>query len=83
MKETKIKKIIREYLQKNFIYDEDIIFSDTESLTKSGYVDSIGLIEFIDFLSETFKVKIPDKELIPENLDTIKAAAKLIKRLKK
>ncbi len=79
----KIKNTIRTYLEKNFIYDDSKNFSDTESLTKSGFVDSIGLIEFIDFLSNKFKIKIPDNELNPKNLDSIEAAAKLVKRLKK
>lgn len=81
MEKEKIQQKITEYLYERFIYDKDKSFQSTDSLTKSGYIDSIGIIEFIDFITKTFEVEIPDSELTPENLDSIGAATSLVVRL--
>lgn len=41
------------------------------SFLEKGIVDSTGVLELVAFLEETFKVKVEDEELIPENLDSV------------
>jgi acyl carrier protein len=48
-----------------------VLPSDKESLINSGVLDSFGLLEFLTAIEEEFKMKIPDKDLIPSNFDTI------------
>jgi acyl carrier protein len=48
-----------------------VLPSDNESLINSGVLDSFGLLEFLTAIEEAFKMKIPDKDLIPSNFDTI------------
>lgn len=75
-----IKKIIIKYLEDNFFYDA-IKIKDHDSLTKGGYVDSIGMLSFIDFLSKEFNIEIPDSMLTPSNLDSIKSSTMLVEKL--
>lgn len=66
-----IKVQVRAFLQKNFHVPGSKGIEDGDSLLKEGIVDSIGLLDLIAFLEETFAIKVADEELLPENLDTI------------
>ncbi len=66
---------IRAYIVENFLLGDEKGLSVSESLLDSGVVHSTGVIELIEFLEETFKIKVSDEELVPENLDTITAIA--------
>jgi len=61
----------------NYIVDK-ILFDDGERLDKdisfqeSGILDSTGFLELITFIEEKFGIEISDRELIPENFDTLR-----------
>ena len=52
---------------------------DTQ-LIAGGYVDSFEMVSVLVFIENTFNVKIPDKEAIPENFDTVNKMVELIKK---
>lgn len=52
------------------------------SLINGGYIDSFSSIAILVFLEKTFNVKIPEKDALVDNLDTINKMADLITRLK-
>ena len=49
--------------------------SSTQSL-----IDSTGILELVMFLEETFKFKIADTEVIPDNLDSINKIAAYVQQ---
>lgn len=53
------------------------------NLIESGIIDSLGLIRLIEYLEDTFSVKIPDEEVLAENFESISAIVELITKLKK
>ena len=56
----------------NFILDESAGPLDgDESLTQSGVLDSMGVLELILFIEERFGVHVPDEDTLPQNLDTV------------
>lgn len=65
-----MKQQIRQFIVENFyVSDPDELTADTSLIT--GYVDSTGMLEVIAFLEETFAIRIADREMVPENLETI------------
>ena len=67
-----IERDVREFLADNFILDnEGADLDESESLTEMGVLDSMGVLELMTFIEERFKLKIPDEDTIPENLDSI------------
>jgi len=62
---------IRSYIVENFLFGDDQGLEETTSFLESGMIDSTGILEVISFLEETFSIQINDKELVPENLDSI------------
>jgi len=79
--EKKIVDIIRKFIINNFILSNHKENIDTnKSLYENGIVDSTGVLEIVDFLEETFDIKIEDDELIPDNLDSIRKMSEFVQR---
>ena len=78
-----IKNSIIDYLKANSFMDKDIHLKDSDSLTQNGIIDSIGLLELIDYISETYSIEIPEDMLTPENFDSLQGITDLITKLAK
>jgi acyl carrier protein len=63
-----IKRFIKEYIIKQE-GAKDI--SDDTSLLDEGIIDSVGVMELVAFLQDTFDLYVEDEELVPEYLDSI------------
>lgn len=53
-----------------------------EDLLEQGIVDSLGVIKVIVFIEETFGIKVIDKDIVPENFQTLNALNNLIEKIK-
>jgi len=76
-----IRSAIRNFIEENFLFqfgDENL--ADNQSLLEAGVVDSTGVLELVAFLEDTFHLQIADKDIIPQNLDTIDAITAFVER---
>ena len=79
--EKDIVDIISQFILDNFILgDQKENIDENISLYEKRIVDSTGVLEIVDFLEETFGIKIKDDELVPDNLDSIKKMSKFVQR---
>ena len=78
-----IKTSIVNYLKDNSFMDKNTELEDSDSLTQNGIIDSIGLLELLDYISEKYSVEIPEDMLIPENLDSLHGLTNMITSLAK
>ena len=53
-------------------------FSNDDSLWKEGILDSLGMIELIQFIEKSFNIKIGDDDLSPDNFDSISRISRYI-----
>ena len=51
-----------------------------DSLFRRGLLDSQGVINMVAFCEETFDIEILDKDVLPENFESVRALTRLIKR---
>lgn len=77
-------QVIEEFVRSHFgISARDTRFSRTIPLFESGYVDSVGVVELIAFIEDTFAVEIPDDLLLSDSFTTIDGiAAAVTNRMK-
>jgi acyl carrier protein len=78
-----IKDCIIDYLKANSFMDKDAHVSDVDSLTQNGIIDSIGLLELMDYICEKYSIEIPEDMLTPENFDTLQGITNMIGKLAK
>jgi acyl carrier protein len=63
---------LRTFIQNNFLLgDKNRAIKKDESFLQNGIIDSTGVLELVNFIEETYKIKVEDEELVPENLDSI------------
>lgn len=72
---------IRTFIFSNFLFDADegALDNDT-SFMEQGIIDSTGVLELVEWLEETFSIKVEDEELVPENLDSVNRLGQFIAR---
>jgi acyl carrier protein len=76
------KQTIKDFILKNFLFSNNGVLADEESLVRNGIIDSTGVLEVISFLEETFNIKVADEEMIPENLDSVSSMVAFVARKK-
>jgi len=72
---------LRTFIQNNFLLgDKNRAIKKDESFLQNGIIDSTGVLELVNFIEETYKIKVEDEELVPENLDSIQNLIAYIQR---
>jgi acyl carrier protein len=67
-----IIKIIRTFLNDNFLFGDDRELEEETSFLECGIIDSTGILELVATFEEKFRILIEDDEIVPENLDSLK-----------
>lgn len=67
---------MRSFIDDNFLYMRpDFELSNADSLMGSGIVDSMGVMEVIEFIEEQFGVVVGDADITEANIGTLEAIA--------
>lgn len=67
---TPVEQQLRAFITENFFVEDSDLRGEV-SLTRSGIIDSTGVMEILLFLEKQFGIQVPDEEITPENLDTL------------
>lgn len=73
--QNKIETYIRDYFE---IGDDPDLTLDTH-LFDEGFVDSLGAVQIVSFVEETFNIEITQKDLTLYPMNTINEIAEVIK----
>ena len=69
---SSVKHQIREFVRENLASVKGIsTFTDQESLTENGIIDSLGIFRLVSFLEDAFGVRLGDEEITADNLQSI------------
>jgi acyl carrier protein len=78
-----ISKDIQQFLKSRGFLDGKISLDEHQSLTETGVIDSIGLLQLVDYLESSYKIEIPMEIITPDNFDTLAAISQSVMNLKK
>jgi acyl carrier protein len=77
--EAQIIERTRAYVRENFLYMRpDWKLQDDDALIGSGVIDSIGVVELIAFLQDTFGVTIADEDITEQHLGSLVAIGRFV-----
>lgn len=81
MTQAQIESAVRQFVVDKLMFGQgaEKLANDT-SFLESGLIDSTGVLELVMFLEQSFKVKVADEEMLPENLDSVRAIAAYVVR---
>lgn len=72
---------IRTFIVGNFLFGQDQGgLADDQSLLESGIIDSTGLLELVSFVEQQYGIRVEDRELVPENLDSLRNLSQFVAR---
>ena len=75
-----IEQRIRAFIARNLLFSgEDFPYSDDASLLEEGIIDSLGIMELVEFAQQAFSVAINQSEVIPENFDSVNRLAAFLR----
>ena len=81
MTQAQIESAVRNFVAEKFLFGQgtDTLAADT-SFLESGLIDSTGVLELVMFIEDNYRVKVSDEEMVPENLDSVRAIASYVLR---
>jgi acyl carrier protein len=78
---TQIEHRIRMFIAQNMLFSEDgFHYSDDDSFLQQGIIDSLGVMQLVEFSQKELKVSIEQDEITPENFDSVNKLAALVRR---
>ena len=79
LSETPTEAAIRTFLLEEILYDRDTKdLKSTDNLIERGLLDSLGILKTVTFCEEHFGITIPDDQVLPDNMESVQAIAKLV-----
>jgi acyl carrier protein len=80
MSET-IAREIKDFVVTNFLFGQlGAGLADDQSFLESGVIDSTGVLELVAFLEQRYGIAVADRELLPENLDSVQNVSRFVAR---
>ena len=74
---------IHEFLVTDLLYDRDLAgLKPEDDLIERGLRDSLGILKMVTFCEERFGIAIPDAEVLPDHMASVRAIAALVERVR-
>jgi len=74
-----IKHQIRQYIATDLLFsDNGFKYDDDASFLQESIVDSLGVMDLVLFIEETFGVTVEDHDLTPDNFDSVNRLASFV-----
>jgi acyl carrier protein len=68
------------FVVENFLFGCSATLAGDDSFLEKGIIDSTGILELVAFVEQRYQIKVEDRELLPDNLDSINRLAEFIGR---
>lgn len=83
MTAVEVAERVESYVRTQFrVVPSDTRFSRSQRLFDMGYVDSVGVVELLAFLSKEFQVHLPDEVVMADEFATIDGIARIVVQLR-
>jgi len=83
MKFDPIEAAIRQFLVDELLPGRNLgPVGPDDSLFQLGAIDSIAVARLVAFCEECFAIAIPDREMVPEHFESVRAIARMVARLR-
>jgi len=69
---------IREFVMKTFPLARKNGIKDGEKWLETGMMDSLGILDLVQFLEKEFTIHVSDDELLPENFESLNSVVSFV-----
>ena len=79
MTEQEVLTKAREFVAENFLYmRKNKELADTDSLLRTGVISSLGMMELVGWVEETFGLVVDPSEITEQNFDSLDRLARFV-----
>lgn len=75
-----IESKIRDFVSQTFPAARKQRIRAGDEWLQSGLIDSLGVLDLVQFLEREFSISISDEELLPENFQSLSAVVTFVQR---
>lgn len=73
---------IRKYIAENILFSgSDYPYSDDTSFLNEGVLDSMNILQLVEFVEKQFHIRVDDQDIVPANFDSVAKLAAYINQL--
>jgi acyl carrier protein len=77
----KIAPAIREFIATKLLYSADgFSYPDETPLLREGIIDSLGVVELVEFVQMRFGVQVTQDDVRPDNFDSVSKLVCFVQR---
>jgi acyl carrier protein len=82
VKASEVADSVETFVRREFnVSAADPGFDRSVDLFENGYVDSVGVAELLEYVTQEFEVEIPESELFSDEFSSIQGIASIVARL--
>ena len=74
-----MQKVVLEYVEDEYLEDDDDELTVDTPLISGGIVDSFSMVSLKRFLENKYNISIPDEKATPEAFDSVNNICELVK----
>jgi acyl carrier protein len=79
MSDQNVLQQARDYVIENFMYMRKVkTIGDEESLLRTGVISSLGMMEVVGWVEETFGITVDPDEITEQNFDTLRGITQFV-----
>lgn len=76
----RIEERVRDFIARNLLYSETgFTYTDDTSFLQEGIIDSLGVLELVEFVQKSFGVKVKQTEVTRANFDSVATLAVFVR----
>jgi acyl carrier protein len=76
-----IEERIKAFIAENLLYAENgFNYPEDASFLQEGIIDSLGVMQLVEFVGSDFQITVDQREVTPENFDSVGKLALFVRR---
>jgi acyl carrier protein len=76
------KELLRQFILEKLAKTKNFTtINNQDNLIENGIIDSLGIVQLVSFIENTFTIKIKDEDIIPDYFESIDAISHYIEQL--
>ena len=74
-----VRQTLRHHILSTYLFTSDPdVLGDDDSFQERRHIDSMGMMQLIQFIEEAFHIKLMEDDLVPEKLDSVNRLVQLV-----
>jgi acyl carrier protein len=79
MQSNRVHEQIKKFIWTHFPSARNRNIRNDDRLLENGVLDSLGVLDLVNYLEEEFKITVVDEDLVPEHFQTIEHLAVFVR----